>query len=150
MALGSTLTYAASGRYCGTLVLTGEPFFEGGISFVLPKGSNFTTEVSNATLQMKADGSLPSLEDTLRGQTECRLGTEPVLTFKKLRIFFFLAYAACLAVLLEMVMDPQSIKKRRAENNFEVGFFTRNANVEKVVQSSCDGACLRMTRDITD
>lgn len=148
MGLGSSLTYAASGRYCGTLVVTGRPFFEGGLSFVLPKGSNFTAEISNVTLQMKAGGSLPSLEDTLRGQGSCRQSTDPVLTFEKLRTFFFLAYSACVVLFLEMVMDPQNIKNGRVESDVEAADCTIKEHIETVVEFSSDGKSERMPRDI--
>lgn len=120
-ALGSTLLDAASGRYCDILVPTGEPFFEGGTSFVLPRGSNFTQSMSNETLILKAQGLLPSIQEYLRTETSCRLSTSPVLTFKKLRLFFLLAYAVCFVIFLEMMLDPQTIKRRSGENDIEQG-----------------------------
>lgn len=119
LALGSTLLVAVIGKHCGTLVQTGEPFFEDAVSFVLPKGSPYTLEMSNATLQLKAEGELKSFLEYLRTQEKCPLKSSPTLTFRKLRIFFFVAFAVCFVVFVEMVVDPQKVDSGSAERNAE-------------------------------
>lgn len=110
-ALGSTLLHAVVGRYCGKLIQTGEPFFEGGISYVMPKGSPLTPMLSNATLKLKVEGALPSVLEYLGRNDKCILRNDPTLSFSRLRIFFFVAFGVCFLVFLEMVIDPQTVHK---------------------------------------
>lgn len=111
IAFGSTVLDAVVGRHCGKLLQTGQPFFEGSVSFVLPRGSPWTDKLSNATLQLKVEGALPSLQEYFENKDKCTLQNDPTLTFQKLRIFFFVSYAVCFLIFLEMVIDPQSVRK---------------------------------------
>lgn len=119
LAAASTILDASVGRYCGTLVRTGEPFFEGGTSFVLPLKSNLTAIMSNATLQMRAEGSLPSLQVYLREEYSCKMSNNPVLSFEKLKVFFLLAYGICFVIFLEMILGPRSARRRTVARDIE-------------------------------
>lgn len=119
LALESTLLHAVVGKYCGRLVLTGEPFIEDTVAFVLPRRSPLTLKMSNATLQLRAEGALRSFQEYLPNQEQCSLRSSPKLTFTKLRIFFFVAFSVCFLVFLEMVIDPQTAVSESAHDDSE-------------------------------
>lgn len=119
LALGSTLLDAVVGKHCGRLVETGEPFVEDGVSFVLPRESPYTLEMSNATSQLKAEGALPNFLEYLRAREQCSLKGNPTLDFKKLRIFFFVAFVVCFVIFVEMVVDPQKAVSGSTERKNE-------------------------------
>lgn len=109
LAVGATLLQAVVGRHCGRLVQIGEPFFKDAVSFVWPRNSALTLEMSNATLQLKTEGNLPSFLEYLRSREQCPLISSPTLTFKKLELFFYVAFAVCVVVFFEMIFDPQAV-----------------------------------------
>lgn len=107
MATGSNLQNAVINRHCGTLVTTGLPFNTIGMSFVLPRNSILTGPMDVATLQLRSEDAIPSIEQYVQGKVSCPLGTSSTLTFDRLSVFFYVAYGACILVFLEMVLDPQ-------------------------------------------
>lgn len=108
LALGATIENLAHGHYCGKMVITGDPFYSTGLSMVLPKGSQWTEIMSDATLKLTETGSIPTIKDLIARTGLCKNDTDTVLTFDKLRIFFIMAYVVCALLFLEMVIDPQS------------------------------------------
>eukprot|EP00177_Eucheuma_denticulatum_P008094 GFKZ01014752.1.p2 GENE.GFKZ01014752.1~~GFKZ01014752.1.p2 ORF type:complete len:215 (+),score=14.08 GFKZ01014752.1:1374-2018(+) len=109
---GSTLADATEGRYCGRLVLTGEHFLEGGCGFTLPFRSPLTETMTNATLQLRSEGALPTLTSYLQRFGPCTVLIDPILTFARLRLFFFLAYGVCAFMLLTIVFVPRNSVRR--------------------------------------
>lgn len=97
-----------SGKYCGTLVETGKPLMAGGLSFVLPRGSNWTMPLSAETLQLRQENAFPTLNSYLSRNEDCNFRNKPSLSLKRLQLFFFIAYAACFVIFLEMIFDPQT------------------------------------------
>lgn len=111
MALGSMHLHASLGKYCGVLVQAGEEFFEGGPAFILPRGSDYTRTMTEATEQLRIHGLLPKLEDFYHGRQKCESNNSPKITFRKLHVFFFVIYGACFLLFMEMVLDPQTSVK---------------------------------------
>eukprot|EP00177_Eucheuma_denticulatum_P007571 GFKZ01013782.1.p1 GENE.GFKZ01013782.1~~GFKZ01013782.1.p1 ORF type:complete len:366 (+),score=25.83 GFKZ01013782.1:602-1699(+) len=104
---GSVFGDATQGRYCGVLVLTGGHFLEGGCGFTLPFDSPYKDAITNATLQLKSEGALPSLEEYLERFGQCHFLFEPRLSFGRLRLFFFLAYGVCFLIFLGILLVPR-------------------------------------------
>lgn len=107
--LGSSLRYVIERLYCGKVVLTGEPFFAEGVSFVVPSKSNLTIGLSKATLDLKNEDAVKTILDLFDNSNNCIPSRPRSLTFRKLQWFFFLAFGASVLLFLEMVFD-----KRRA------------------------------------
>lgn len=99
---------AVHGRYCEKLAIAGRPFAEGGLSFILPKGSEYSESLRKATLELRSEGQIDSLEDHFERKGKCHLSSSPRLSFAKLKTFFILAFVAVFLLFLEMVFDPQT------------------------------------------
>lgn len=117
---GATAMTATNGRYCQKLALTGRKFTEGGLSFVLPKGSEYFTPLRKATLELQGEMLIDSLDRYYEKNGQCILSGSPRLTFSKLKTFFVVAFVAIILLFLEMVVDPQT-NSRGATRNEEEG-----------------------------
>lgn len=106
--LRSVVAEEVNGRRCGKIVITGEPVFEKGLSFVLPKGSNLTDQLSVATETILLKHSIPNLREYNSRRGDCSLHDSTSLSFRRLYIFFIMAYGACLLIFAEMILDPQT------------------------------------------
>lgn len=115
--LASTMSYFANGRYCGELVATGEPFFTGGLSFLLPKNSSLGEAFTAATLQMAMNGQLDTIEQFMdrQGIAQCWNGRSTRLNFHRLRFFFVTIWIACALVFLGMIVAPGGKRRPKAE-----------------------------------
>ncbi|CDF33667.1 unnamed protein product [Chondrus crispus] len=118
------LTLSSSGNeltqreYCGRLLVTGEPALRTGLSFVLPRGSNMTSHLSEKTVFLTDAGVLPTPERYLRATGKCP-EQNLTLNVEKLRFFFYMAFSACLFIFLEMILDsqqPPSLEASKLEN----------------------------------
>lgn len=109
---GVSLT-AVNGRYCGKLVIAGEPFNQGGVSFLLPKGSKYHPPMKKATLQIRAEHEVGGVEEYFEKKGLCQVAGTPRLTFGKLQWFFIMSFVTIGLLFLEMVLDPQSIRERK-------------------------------------
>lgn len=107
--LGSTLRYGIERDQCGTLVLTGSPFFAEGISYILPRNSSITYALSRATLRLKTEDAISTILDFFDDDNNCIPEKPKSLSFQKLRWFFFLAFGACALVFVEMVFDRRRV-----------------------------------------
>lgn len=104
---GGTAGVAVNGRYCNTLVTTGEPFVQRGVSFVLPRGAKGMKEMRKATLRFEELDMLDSMEKYFEKQGPCPSSGDVVLSFYKLRVFFGVVFVVCLLLLIEMILDVQ-------------------------------------------
>lgn len=104
---GGTAGVAVNGRYCNLLVTTGKPFLRRGVSFILPPGSNNSAELRMTTLGLQELGRLKTMDDHFEARGTCSSSDKPELSFQRLRVFFIIAFAACIILFLEMVFDPQ-------------------------------------------
>lgn len=121
VALKATLHWSASNKYCGKVELIGKPFFNTGLSFVLPKGSPYLDELSRATLALRNHDSIPSPDQYISRQVEsCQFQNRPLISLRKLRIFFILSFAVVFVIFLEMIFDPQSVPDEDFNGNFDV------------------------------
>lgn len=104
---------SADTRYCGILTTTGAPFFGGSLSFVLPLGSELTKDFDSATLRLRNQDMIPTVESYLDRDGRCSTQKSALLTFRKLKLFFIFAFGACLVILAEMIIDPQQALKAK-------------------------------------
>lgn len=104
---GASGEYAKSTLHCGDLLMTGDSNNPGGGAFVLPRGSPYTTVLSNATWRLRQERSLESIEAFFARTAPCTLATPAMISLPKLRVFFIAAYVVCAILLLEMILDPQ-------------------------------------------
>lgn len=111
LALGGTLRHAEEARYCGVLTTTGSGFYDGALSFVVPKDSPLTEPFNRATLALRNQDAIPTIEEYLNRDGVCENISPPVLDFKKLQIFFYLAFGSCVLIFIEMIVDPQAALK---------------------------------------
>lgn len=79
-----------SENYCSKLLLVGEPFFSGGVHFVLPKNSSYTETLRSATLEVRT--SFVDEDGNFKSGEKCRQGQTFGLQFDTLRTFFYCAY----------------------------------------------------------
>lgn len=99
---------AVHGKYCGKFALTGRRFSEGGQSFVLPKGSKYYEPLRRATLQLRDEGYIDSIDSFFEKKGKCDISGSPRVSFTRLKTFFILAFAAFALLLLYMILDPQT------------------------------------------
>lgn len=109
---GATALTAVHGRYCEKLALAGRPFSEGGLSFILPKGAEYFEPLRKATLELRSESEVDSLDDYFEKKGKCEMSSSPQLTFTKLKTFFILAFVAVVLLFLEMVLDPQTVSRK--------------------------------------
>lgn len=122
MCSGATLEEAANRQFCGTVRTTGESFFAGDLSFLLPYGSNMTSLFTRATLQLRAEGELVSLEKYFQVHTHpCSFHKSISLSVGRLKIFFLMAFGACGVLLAIMVCDRHGIRKFDGGDQESVG-----------------------------
>lgn len=92
MAGGSLLQEGVNGRFCRKLTVVGKPFFEHGMSYVLPKNSSITDRLSIATLRIVEENRLQTL--VAYGATHsCPDITDSTMTWDRLSGFFYVVYA---------------------------------------------------------
>lgn len=84
-----------------------------GLSFVLPRGSNITEDLSEKTVFLTDAGVLRTPEKYLRAAGKCP-EQNLTLTVEKLRFFFYMAFSACLFLFLETIFDSQQPPKVEA------------------------------------
>eukprot|EP00178_Gracilaria_changii_P022955 TRINITY_DN686_c0_g1_i7.p1 TRINITY_DN686_c0_g1~~TRINITY_DN686_c0_g1_i7.p1 ORF type:complete len:435 (+),score=41.75 TRINITY_DN686_c0_g1_i7:356-1660(+) len=103
----SAVTAAIRERFCGRFVIVGEPIFTGGLSMLLPLGSNLTEPMSLATLSLQANQTVPSLSRFFRALPRCNAEVNTTLNFEKLRNFFFITFSFVGFIFLTMLIIPQ-------------------------------------------
>lgn len=86
---------------------------------VVPKGSNLTSAMSKATLELLLRQPSSFLESYLRKWPHCTTKVATTLTFRKLKLFFIMAFSVCAAILIGMLFDTlyfvnENWKKRAA------------------------------------
>lgn len=142
--MGSAALHAIMGRYCGILIQAGEAFLEGGVSFVLPRGSPLTEDLNNATLQLNEEGALSTVLYYLIKQQRCPLYVDPKLDFARLRVFFYSAFVVCFLFFIGMVHGSHGIWTRKSKNErIENSLATENQEKMKDFEP---GGCQDMVR----
>lgn len=92
------------GRYCGRLTAVGKPFFDTSVGFILPMDSNLTKIMSEQTLILREADKLET-STNFADRLSCNEVTDPTITWSKLRVFFYMAYAGLGVILVFMVFD---------------------------------------------
>lgn len=104
LALTSTVTGAAHGRYCNILSVVGDTFSQAPVSFVLPKDSNLTAHIDAATVSFQQrDTLLTPIKHVV--QQECKGATEKRLNWKRLGFFFYFSWVCHLIMFVYMLID---------------------------------------------
>eukprot|EP00737_Agarophyton_chilense_P001804 gb/GEZJ01002042.1/.p1 GENE.gb/GEZJ01002042.1/~~gb/GEZJ01002042.1/.p1 ORF type:complete len:168 (-),score=21.73 gb/GEZJ01002042.1/:260-763(-) len=103
----SAVTSMIRNRYCGKFVIVGKPIFTGGLSMLLPKGSNLTEGMSRVTLDLVGNRTTSYISAFFDHLPLCRTEVATLLSFMKLRWFFFTAFSVGGALLLALVIIPQ-------------------------------------------
>lgn len=125
------------GEHCGKLVTTGKSIpVSGGASFIIPTGSPYAEAVGRATLKLKSDGMLQTLDDFFEKQGKCEAVFEKALTLKSLVIFFVAIYSICIVICLKMVFDPQPETVK--ETALETQVAAAAIETETVENTDCD------------
>jgi len=112
---------------------TGEPFFTGGMSYILPLNSNMTSSFSEATLDLRSEDALYTLRQFYSKRGLCSVPSDISLTVRRLRVFFLMAFGAILVIFLLMVGDPHGIKR---EVNLEIEEDSTEQKLEEDEMSS--------------
>lgn len=73
----------------------------------------------NATLQLKAEGALPTLFEYLQRRGQCTPIGSTTLMFKKLKIFFSVTFGVRVLLFLEIIIDPQEVVSSSMQQNAE-------------------------------
>lgn len=137
VALGATATSAVHGKYCRKLVVVGEPFFKGGLSFVLPRRSNWTSIMSKATMRLRESDSIPTIQDYVEREGRCDVGVSHTLAFDKLMWFFICAFGAAGVVFLVMVVDPRKPLPRESQDtNQTVTMSNEEARQQQILDAA--------------
>jgi hypothetical protein len=120
LASTGTLTVASEGPYCNRAEVVGEPFYPLSTSFILPKGSNYTVPMSEATLRLQQQDRVPSPIKYGVAQ-ECKKQSQTQLTWETLQFFFYFAYGVLFLWVLGTCILCLVRKKRhdRRENDNE-------------------------------
>lgn len=106
---GGTAGANVYGRYCKDIFFTGRPISRHGASFVLPRGSSLTHNLSLATHHLVEHGLLLPLDDHFVKQGKCPpTSQKPSLKLDQLSVFFIIAFMVCGLICLEMMFDPQN------------------------------------------
>lgn len=113
---GGVALQAVNGRYCGKLLLTGEPFFPNGLHAVLPKHSPYKDMLDKATLELRESGQLKTTGQYFQGERTCVTQPQASLNVRKLASFFWVAFVVCGIMFAEMVFDPQNDPKQRDQS----------------------------------
>lgn len=100
---GQVLTQT-KGRFCGRLTAVGKSFFDTNVGFILPKGSALTSVMSEETLILREADKLES-SFSFADDQKCPDVTDPTITWSKLKVFFYMAYAGLTIILLLMIFD---------------------------------------------
>ncbi|PXF43246.1 hypothetical protein BWQ96_07019 [Gracilariopsis chorda] len=112
--LESVITTQIRTQSCGQLVLLEEPLYTSGLSMVVPKGSNLTEAMSKATMTLLLSQPSSFLESFLRKWPKCTKKVASTLTFRKLKLFFILAFSVCAAILFVMLLGSLYPVKKSA------------------------------------
>lgn len=94
----------AQGRFCGTLTQVGEEFFNNTLSFVLPKNSNMTRQLSYVTLELGRQNKIPGVI-AYGSPRPCQSKKERKLTWAQMKEFFFVAWGALAAFALLLLFS---------------------------------------------
>lgn len=98
--------------HCGVLVDTGEPVTARSIGFVVPARLEHEPELKKSVLEIQERNELPSLQEFLDAASTCDREAFPTLSFRRLRMFFFLAFSACSVMCFVMLLDPPKPRNR--------------------------------------
>lgn len=98
----------ALNAHCGTLVDVGEPVTARSIGLVVPRGWPHFAPLSHAILDLLERHEHPPLEEFLEDASTCDPPQFPTLPFRRLRMFFVLAFLSCAGMALVMIIDPQT------------------------------------------
>lgn len=127
LALTSTVTVAAEGKYCNALSVVGDPFIHTAVSFVLPKNSGLTQHISAATVSFKQQDKLRTpLEYGVK--QKCSRAWENKLNWRSLGFFFYFAWICHIIMLVYMLVDrgkPPGENGNDVENLEESDSITR-------------------------
>jgi hypothetical protein len=118
MELTSIVTVASENEYCNKLTVVGDAFSPLTTGFVLPRNSNLTMPMSNATLQLQQQDKLqtPIEYGVVR---ECKELSQTRLTWRRMAIFFEVSYATLVIMILLMLIDPRPQKAEEAADEEE-------------------------------
>lgn len=97
-------------EFCSKVTSIGEPFYTNLLGFVLPPDSEWTADLSSATLQAISNLSIPSPTEYGRSElgtnlNACSFNDESLLRFSALRGFFIVAWSFLCAVWLFMCIS---------------------------------------------
>jgi hypothetical protein len=115
MGSSGTLAVAAETVHCGKLSVVGEPFYTISSGFALPKGSNLTEIMSEETLKLQLQDKIPSVLEFGTDNIKCTPVRDTQVTWRRLKVFFYVAYPVLAMLLLVVVFDQiQRHQARRA------------------------------------
>jgi len=146
LASGATTQDAANGRYCGDVTTTGQSFFRGGVSFILPRNSNLTLSFSEETMDLRIEDALDTLPIFFAKRGMCSKQSHISLTARRLRIFFFMAYGAVLVMFLLMVGDP-NVTRREHNSRPEDSNIEKKAEEDEMSTSEESTDCYVSVKD---
>lgn len=116
MAGGLLLRDGVKGEYCRKLTIVGDPFFEHGLGYVLPKNSTLTDTLSHATLKLKEQGKLVNPSESA-AKDQCPDVTDSAMTWQKLSGFFICAYAILILFAVITIFDQHYYTPPKEEEN---------------------------------
>eukprot|EP00178_Gracilaria_changii_P005831 TRINITY_DN1994_c0_g1_i5.p1 TRINITY_DN1994_c0_g1~~TRINITY_DN1994_c0_g1_i5.p1 ORF type:complete len:420 (+),score=42.21 TRINITY_DN1994_c0_g1_i5:736-1995(+) len=111
--LETAITAAIRERYCGHFVVVGQPIEGGGLSMLLPKGSNLTETMSIATLELQRNQTSSYLTRYFNNLPQCKAEVNTTLSFDKLQMFFAIAFTVGGLICLSMLLVPQPAEKEK-------------------------------------
>lgn len=101
---GSTALEATTARYCGRLQKTGKPFHTRGVSFIVPKKWPHYEQLRVGQIKAVALHPKSSIHTYMERRSGCQAESSRV-RFSHLRVFFAVAYIACLVLLVYSIYD---------------------------------------------
>lgn len=137
---GGNAEFSVRGRYFGQFSHVGEPFFRKEVHFVLPKLSPYYNILTEATLELRDGGHTQTLDEYMQAEPDDE--DSPQLTFKKLYMFFVLAFSACFILLAAMLVDFRRSGKNSGDDANHVNSYqtSRTASFDEH-QSSSTAKC---------
>lgn len=111
--LKSTANMAINSKYCGTLLAAEQTLYSGGLTMVLPKNSNHTNVMSYATLKITNEVPTSGMEQYFASVPRCSIKNGTTLSFRKLRLFFSIAF--CTAAFLLLLISINKAWRRIVE-----------------------------------
>lgn len=122
-------------KHCGKLLTAEQALYSGGLAMVLPRNSNITSAMSYATLKIINEVATPNMEKYFASIPSCSAKHGTALNFRKLRLFFSIAF--CTGAILLMLRFITNAWRKAKEISVDNKEESQDRGITKMPSSNC-------------